>query len=41
VSEDVGVRENGVKMHVFESILLHVQGFNFGKGVYELENHVG
>jgi hypothetical protein len=40
VSEDVGAKENGVKVHLFESILLHIQGLNFGKGVYELEDHV-
>jgi hypothetical protein len=24
----------------FEIILLHVQGLNYGEGVYELEDHV-
>jgi hypothetical protein len=26
---------------LFKSILLHVQGLNYGEGIYELENHVG
>jgi hypothetical protein len=41
VLEDVGARENGVKVHLFENILLHIQGLNFGKGIYELGDHVG
>jgi hypothetical protein len=25
---------------LFKSIFLHIQGLNYGKGVYELEDHV-
>jgi hypothetical protein len=30
-----------LKRLLFDSILLHVQGLNCGKGVYELEDNVG
>ncbi len=26
---------------LFKSIFLHIQGLNYGKGVHELEDHVG
>jgi len=29
------------KCMLFENILMHIQGLNFAKGVYELEDHVG
>ncbi len=29
------------KQELFESIPLHVQGQNYGEGIYELEDHVG
>jgi len=29
------------KRKLFKNIPLHVQGLNYGKGVYELEDHVG
>jgi hypothetical protein len=29
------------KRKVFKNIPLHVQGLNYGKGVYELEDRVG
>jgi len=35
------VQEKMVSVHLFENILLHIQGLNFGKGIYELEDHVG
>ncbi len=41
VLEDVGVEENGVKVHLLESIFRHIQGLNFGKSIYEFEDHVG
>ncbi len=37
----MGVKDNGVKHELFDSIPLHVQGLNCGEGVYELEDHVG
>jgi hypothetical protein len=41
VLENVNAGENGVKMRLLESIFIHIQRLNFGKGVYELEDHVG
>jgi len=41
VLKDVGVGKNGAKVHLLESIILHVQGLNFEKGIYKLEDHVG
>jgi hypothetical protein len=36
------VHETMVPKHeLFESIPLHVQGLNYGEGVYELEDRVG
>jgi hypothetical protein len=29
------------KCMLFENIIMHIQGLNYGKGVYELEDHVG
>ncbi len=26
---------------LLKSIFLHIQGLNYGKGIYELEDHVG
>jgi hypothetical protein len=37
VSKDVGVKENGAKHELFESVPLHVQKLNY---VYEMEDHV-
>ncbi len=41
VSKDMGVGENGANHVLFKSIILHVLKQNCGKGVYELEDHVG
>jgi hypothetical protein len=29
------------KYMLLKSIFLHIQGLNYGKGIYELEDHVG
>jgi hypothetical protein len=29
------------KHMLFENLFMHVKGLNYGKGVYELEDHVG
>jgi len=41
VLKDVSVKENYAKMCVFRKYSLHIQGLNYRKVVYELEDHVG
>jgi len=41
VSEDVDVGNNGVRAQIAWTYLLHVQGLNYGEGVFEPKGHVG
>jgi hypothetical protein len=41
VLKDVGVEKMVPKSMLFKNIFLHVQGLNYGEGIYELKYHVG